>query len=1688
MATTAPAPFSGTLKLSTYPNRYNTVVPPEGPFYRTGLKLTSTGPNPRPLTEGLDYYLCYYFKEAAEALKDQVFGGIMLLTETEVNYTIYSVGREYRVPQSEIGKFLVKPDMKDPRNVDWSSLMQYAPVVAPIDPPTNLAEAILRDDVVKALDDIRKGIIARAADMDTAYAEVTDLIFQVGKKIFDDNLYQHHTVKNAHQYTAEEVGALKVLQKAVDSTKAFGKTLDELTAIMKTNGIQQAHIDTLMPVVLGELRGRLKVLNNGALTFRTADSSHVITLQGDKFLITTNKPITVTADADNNEPGLAVEVTSGLNAMYVASGASAPIFNGAYLITPDMVSLYLSAVKLLPANAYFASTDTLKIFGNAKDYSPVSMNVALPTASETTEGLLLITNLSANISAGAAISQKAVNVLKQTLDNYVDNTYTVNGKPFVNANGRQEVTLLPSDIGLGNVQNTTPAQKPLTTAIINVLKSKALSNHTHTFADLTGVPTASDTEAGLVQLWDAIDATTDKVVTSKQGYNVQQRINSLRTVVNGLLPAWTSGGSQYGNPGYLPVPAVGSYEGFSRNIDFKNGAIKLEGDVLYALINCHSGTPDTKRIYYAYAQVDASNAVQNIKKTNNRYHPEGMTGKYPGVWLKEIVISGKDGMIANGSDGKYYFVAFDGTLNARKHTTVAEIRFPDYATDTTDPFVPNMVQDTLVFDGTNHHLIRADVAGNSTAPGKYRVGMYSFKASDLANQLVTPTQKNLGFVRKAGKCADVVEPGDLLTGDSNAGTSRFAYITDAAAAIYTSYWETTRGGTGHITAAYQSGKIRVSTNHRVAGFGPSTSRNYGCWSVAFEIDTDTGALSMVLNPFPLKLDTDTLYNGAGVAINGNMKWDGRESGFVVSTRVDCGDGRVAIYQVSTEIARLPAMELQTLPANTSFWDYLGSAVATGVASEHNIPDGRGSVYGPAMSAPLFFPGTRLIWTNNVLSTECVEVEYDPNTTYKIPGYGGFGPTNNRRSVVWSDYAAAAQVPLVCTPQFPNGKLDGAHFTGPGSMPYLFAPNSTTLTADRLSLSTTEWNNLRQMVIDQAPAGAANSYASERIAAASALGSSRFLIDFWVIGTSLTGGPLGIVQVTCMTASGDHSVVDNYYFQVTPRITAGVLSFTAATLTLLAAKINQASNVISLQQNNLSGGRNARIGQVSLVSVDGTNYRLSIPCAIPLNVVAGVLMLSHSINMVKSGSTFGSGVMTYATAYNYLISPQYEVYIPELQAYSRLGNTYDPSFLSGPQLNAINMTKGTTTVERDIIVSGVPLAEGWNFYIPEAMPWRVGSNYYTAPIYSVDLKAAFPGNYQNRTFYVHVVLTGQVVSYQLLASRQPDTDTRLYLGTVTTDASGITSIVLDKVKRLGGLKQLVEHAGSAYRHSLDVGVDLTLSAVGLLRKHALADARYENANNYLDSSKVTPLFSTASRSNPRVPVINTIPGARGLGNKADVFYPAPIAKLATAMENQDASDAGMYWIKQNIPFAPANWVNWTALPRVTPTKSLIRVRLYLPGNGTGNMSMKVNDQPITVIYGDSEFVDIPVVPGRLLEVRIDGSTPSAKLSQQSNGWMAFGVYDFDGTTETALAVSGVNTPFIYSSSENDFFGSVLTAEEFTAGVDTTLYYPVVTAGNCGVSPMVKFVPGDTTFVVATKWVGLNGLETATDLAVHLMPRL
>ena len=59
------------------------------------------------------------------------------------------------------------------------------------------------------------------------------------------------------------------------------------------------------------------------------------------------------------------------------------------------------------------------------------------------------------------------------------------------------VTLAKADVGLGNVDNTSDAAKPISTATQTALNGKANSSHSHAVADVTGLQTALDGKAPL---------------------------------------------------------------------------------------------------------------------------------------------------------------------------------------------------------------------------------------------------------------------------------------------------------------------------------------------------------------------------------------------------------------------------------------------------------------------------------------------------------------------------------------------------------------------------------------------------------------------------------------------------------------------------------------------------------------------------------------------------------------------------------------------------------------------------------------------------------------------------------------------------------------------------------------------------------------------------------------------------------------------------------------------------------------------------------------------------------------------------------------------------------------------------------------------------------------------------------------
>lgn len=1707
------AQFNGTLSTATYPNRFNVVIPPEGPFYRIGLKLTvadDTAPNGRrTLIEGLDYYLGYYFKELAEAEQDQIYGGFMLLTATEIEYEILGVARQYRVPQSEIGKFLVRTDLKDPRNVDWSELMAYAPVIQPIDPPANLEEAILRDEVVKALEDIRKKIIKRSTELDAAFSEVTNLIYENGKKVFDEELYQHHRNPNAHHYTTDDVAALPVLGRAVDATKAFGLTIDELATLMGSAGIEQSDVDKLMGEALGTVYGRWGTTNGNELTFKTS-GGHIISIRGDKWLITSPQPLVIKADQDNNESGLAVEFSAGLNTLWVHSGSEqdvlAPVYNSVYLVTPEMVNMYLTSVTLLEANAYFKASDTVKPYGTAKQTNPVTLNANIPTASESVYGLFSITNISTSAALGTAISQKAVTELKDRLDLYVDDDYTVNGKGFVKTGDNMVLTLTKTDFGIDKMDNTIPSAKPVTKALTNVLKNKSLKTHTHTTADLDNVPIGSATVDGILQLWDAIDTTNDKAVTSRQGWLFAKEIKKVSDKLNTILPAWTVGGAKFGNKNFLPIPALGNYAGYTKNQSYQKGVVGYQQGKVYSLRNGSNGVPGTEAIYYGYADINTSNAFVNPQQTSVKYHPAGMS-KYPGVTLKAILIGGQEAIICLGSDNNRYLVLFNGSMDHTKHTVVCRVTMPVYRNGnpsgtTEQTWNPWPEADDVVLVEDYVYLLRSTV--NNSA---YAVAAWRLRKADLS------TSTTLEFERVTLN-GEMGQFGDNLclrigqkTEESQTGQF-FTYLTPEGRAKWTIGRNFVHGPECNHACAVRDSVIRVNHMPTVWFAAADNSQiNFRQWATSFTIDTLTGKVTLEgRERFPIKADATTLSFADGSTVETSRKWGGGQANnrcFATYAKPNGTGMMLSCWQIN-DADQMPNVSIKGTQGK-EFFDYLRYDNPNNTSGEGTFTwdKGRGSIYTIGLSHPVGIGGSNKVWMSNPRNRYTIEVEVDPNKPYDVPGYSGYGPNNNRREVDPTLYEQLSCMAACMTPEERHGQLNGWYLTKAETFPYRNIYGNFALSSERLTLEEADRQKMIRMIVDGAPSGEANGYANERISAAHQTGNALFAL--WMLGIN-TVCEFDLLQVSCMkTLSNGRRVLDIYYFMVSPSKENGYLRFNSANFKLVDWFLDKDYGLSYQSLREEAGNKTRRVGQPIFASADGTNFGIWLPYTLTIRNIGDLNALGYAAKYTYDpGSGWSrvpgkSQLRQMAPAHN-----------PESGCYMGAGNwdkmaliysKADRVFCSGNAYTAAEFVNDTTfsTGGQAVIIAGVETAEGWILYLTEEVKLDFGSSSYTLPTWSVDLSSEFPSNHANQTFYVHAEVSGSTAQYRIGLEQLADTSTRLFVGTVTTDSSRITGISIDKVKRLGRVKELEDHAAIIDQHDVAAAFDRkTGPLLTLVNKPVKAPtASVSKGEGYVDGQKWGSLSGITTR--PKLPIQETYSGYKSVArvayeNCADQFWQKAVAAniaTATASENTQAASANMKWIGA-----------YTKPTTGTNAYLALSLRVQVPGNpGTANRALKLRLAAPTGIVearyalnqagGTMKEQDVTLTANQYLEKEHTGFKPAEEVrvhvtfvipkNEYESYRTKFGAVQLiDVETGTTIKQADIDTPFFVFTDTELAAQSGLVYKAVKGQFDNLPSEPtlIVRDGQTGTNPPVKssYADGTLTVYVATAYDAVNPAET------------
>lgn len=507
------------LLLSTNPNKWNCLIPAWAPFYRESLILIDVATGVE-LKEGLDFYLGHYSKEVNTLTKRRAYGSVMLIrpVTTAIKFKQYmTVGGAFNVRATDIRDYLAKQDLPDPRNEDWTAVAKYVRPVDPIEEPTDLLDAIAKDPPTRALNDIANKLAELNTEQSQQFGAIFTRIHQLGVKIRAYDLANHKYHNDSHRVTYQQLNALGKDETAVNALKAYGKTLAQLTALIRSMGITEANVDQYYDLLGGAFQGRLAFSGTSAQIQNELGTSIINFINGD-IKILSNGSISLVADSDKNVKDEAMMASAGNNFLTVHSSGSGTDtdsgrYNSWYLIhvgnINNLLPLFDSSITPVLDLYVGDGTDT-NLSGKGINTDPLTGYVTFPTASAVKAGMVRMSPSLYTMSDSYAATASDLQLLLDQLDDYVPGTRKVQGKAL-----SSNITFTKTDIGLPKVDNTSPGQKQPSDAFKAAAANKATIGHTHDLTDGTLIGDAAAQKYGLVQLSSTAGSDVAKAATPK---------------------------------------------------------------------------------------------------------------------------------------------------------------------------------------------------------------------------------------------------------------------------------------------------------------------------------------------------------------------------------------------------------------------------------------------------------------------------------------------------------------------------------------------------------------------------------------------------------------------------------------------------------------------------------------------------------------------------------------------------------------------------------------------------------------------------------------------------------------------------------------------------------------------------------------------------------------------------------------------------------------------------------------------------------------------------------------------------------------------------------------------------------------------------------------------------------------------
>lgn len=480
--------------ISSQVSEFHIWVPHAAPFFKKDLVIRNilTG---ETLTYGTDYILSDDLSASNRVVESNIYNTVLFIGNSKYGMYegIYRTVGGGLVYSTRDYFYKLARTLLDPLRLLYSHV-------------TNLPESFPPDHHLHDWSDYRNkqyigdSIVAITKAIKSKEVSATNMLAPLSQELTDISKYldvidlpSHTSALDPHQTTAEDIGALPYGATADQALKVFGQTLTDLAMYVKQKQAEGVDLGSYLDASMGGYLEKIVLAGEAAISSPGNESTFRVV--GDNVFYESLGSIDFTSNVDNLN---LLSMRAGVNELTIESSPFGPNtdamkFNGHTVMTGFNIRYHLSQLKFDEQTIVTKNNDVAIISGDGSAQNPLRVDVVLQDANDVQAGVAKFTRDWGD-SKSLVIEADLIKGLMSNLTGFVPRERKINGYSMTD-----NIVIPASDpnIGLGMVDNTSDAEKPVSTAQQALLDQYSPAKHQHPeFIP----PTASATRAGIALL------------------------------------------------------------------------------------------------------------------------------------------------------------------------------------------------------------------------------------------------------------------------------------------------------------------------------------------------------------------------------------------------------------------------------------------------------------------------------------------------------------------------------------------------------------------------------------------------------------------------------------------------------------------------------------------------------------------------------------------------------------------------------------------------------------------------------------------------------------------------------------------------------------------------------------------------------------------------------------------------------------------------------------------------------------------------------------------------------------------------------------------------------------------------------------------------------------------------------------